>query len=137
LVFADRITTVSPTYAKEIRTAEFGAGLEGVIHNRAADLTGLLNGLDPEVWNPATDALLPANYSLQDISGKAKCRRELLRQSGFDPDFAGPVFGMVARLAHQKGIELVLGARDFFVQHDVRFILLGRGDANYERALQD
>jgi len=137
LVFADRITTVSPTYAREIRTSQFGAGLEGVINSRASDLIGLLNGLDSEVWNPATDKLLPANYSVKDLAGKALCRRELLRQSGFDPDFVGPVFGMVARLAHQKGVELILAVKDFFVQNPVRFVLLGRGDAAYEAALRD
>jgi starch synthase len=97
----------------------------------------LLNGLDAEVWNPATDALLPANYSDTDLAGKKTCRRELLEQSGFDPDFAGPVFGMVARLAHQKGIDLVLAVKDFFVQNDVRFVVLGRGDGHYEAALRD
>lgn len=137
LVFADRITTVSPTYAREIRTPQFGAGLEGVINARAGDLVGLLNGLDAEVWNPATDGLLPANYSIEDLSGKVECRRELLAQSGFDPDFGGPVFGMVARLAHQKGIDLILAVKDFFVQNDVRFVLLGRGDVHYENALRD
>jgi starch synthase len=137
LVFADRITTVSPTYAREVRTPQFGAGLEGVINSRAGDLNGLLNGLDPEVWNPATDSLLPANYSADDLSGKIKCRRELLKESGFDASFTGPVFGMVARLAHQKGIELVLAVKDFFVQHPVRFIVLGRGDPVYEAALRD
>ena len=81
LVFADRITTVSPTYAREIRTPQFGAGLEGVINSRAGDLTGLLNGLDAEVWNPATDTLLPANYSAQDLSGKAVCRHGIARST--------------------------------------------------------
>jgi starch synthase len=137
LVFADRITTVSPTYAREIRTPQFGAGLEGVINSRAGDLLGLLNGLDADVWNPATDALLPANYSAKDLAGKSVCRRELLQQSGFDPDFSGPVFGMVARLAHQKGLELILAVNDFFVQNPVRFVLLGRGDPVYEVALRE
>ncbi len=137
IVFADRITTVSPTYAREIRTPQFGAGLEGVINSRAGDLTGLLNGLDAEVWNPATDALLPANYSVTELAGKRVCRRELLQQSGFDPDFEGPVFGMVARLAHQKGLDLILAVNDFFVANGVRFVLLGRGDGHYENALRE
>lgn len=137
LVFADRITTVSPTYAREIRTVRFGAGLEGVINSRSGDLVGLLNGLDADVWNPATDALLPANYTAQDLGGKKVCRRELLTQSGFAPDFSGPIFGMVARLAHQKGLDLLLSVRDFFVQHPVRLVLLGRGDSQYEAALRE
>ncbi len=137
LVFADRITTVSPTYAREILTEKFGCGLEGVIRPRAADLVGLLNGIDTEVWNPATDRLIPANFSVEDLSGKAVCRRDLLRSCGFDPKFEGPVFGMVCRLADQKGLDLVLACRDFFVNNDVRLIILGRGDARYERALRD
>jgi starch synthase len=135
LVFADSITTVSPTYAREIRTPRFGCGLEGVVASRAADLVGLLNGLDGEVWNPATDALLPATYSAGDLAGKAVCRRVLLERCGFDPDFSGPVFGMVARLAHQKGIDLILAVKEFFVGAGVRFVALGRGDPHYEKAL--
>jgi starch synthase len=137
IVFADRITTVSPTYAKEIRTAQFGCGLEGVINSRAADLIGLLNGLDGEVWNPATDGLLPANYSADDLSGKQTCRERLLERSGFDPEFDGPVFGIVARFAHQKGFDLILGVKDFFLEKPVRLILLGGGDPRYETAFRE
>lgn len=137
IVFADRITTVSPTYAREIRTPQFGSGLEGVINTRAIDLVGLLNGLDPEVWNPVTDPLLPANYSAADLAGKAVCRRRLLERCGFNPDFDGPVFGIVARLAHQKGLDLILAVKDFFAEKPVRFVVLGRGDVRYETALAD
>lgn len=137
IVFADRITTVSPTYAKEILTPQFGCGLEGVINSRAADLTGLLNGLDGEVWNPATDALLPANYASDDMAGKAVCRQRLLEKSDFDPDFDGPVFGIVARFAHQKGFDLILGAKEFFLEKNVRLVLLGGGDPRYESAFRE
>ncbi|MGH8021345.1 MAG: glycogen synthase GlgA [Opitutaceae bacterium] len=136
LVFADRITTVSPTYAREICIEKFGCGLEGVIRPRSSDLVGLLNGIDTDVWNPATDRLIPANFSVDDLSGKAVCRRELLRSCGFDPAFEGPVFGMVCRLADQKGLDLVLACRDFFMTNDVRLVILGRGDARYETALR-
>lgn len=137
IVFADRITTVSPTYSREIRTPEFGCGLEGVINSRAVDLVGLLNGLDQEVWNPATDQLLPANYTVDDLSGKAACRRQLLERCGFERNFAGPLFGMVCRLAHQKGLDLVLAVKDFFVQQPVRFVVLGSGNGRYEQALRE
>ncbi len=137
IVFSDRITTVSPTYANEIRTPQFGCGLEGVIHSRAADLVGLLNGLDGEVWNPATDASLPANYAADDLAGKVVCRKQLLEKSGFDPDFEGPLFGIVARFAHQKGFELILGVKDFFLQNDVRLVVLGGGDPRYENAFRE
>ena len=137
IVFSDRITTVSPTYANEIRTPQFGCGLEGVINTRAADLIGLLNGLDCEVWNPATDSMLPANYSADDMAGKLTCRQRLLETSGFDPEFEGAVFGIVARFAHQKGFDLILGARDFFLEKNVRLVVLGGGDPRYETAFRE
>jgi starch synthase len=136
ILFADRVTTVSPRYAREIQTGEFGCGLEGVVQTRADDIVGLLNGVDPAVWNPATDALLPARYSMADLTGKTTCRAELLRRAGFEADFTGPIFGMVCRLAAQKGVDLVLANQDFFVRHDCRFILLGSGPKHYEAAFR-
>jgi starch synthase len=136
ILFADRVTTVSPRYAVEIQTPEFGCGLEGVIQARADDLSGLINGVDSAVWNPATDALLPARYSAASLEGKKACRRELLRHCGFDPAFAGPVFGMVCRLAEQKGIDLLLANGDFFSGRDCRLIVLGTGDKRMERDLR-
>ena len=97
LLFADRVTTVSPRYAQEIQTPEFGCGLDGVVQTRADDIKGLLNGIDTAVWNPAVDALLPARYSAVNMAGKAVCRAQLLKSHGFDPKFAGPVSGMVCR----------------------------------------
>ncbi len=135
LLFADRVTTVSPTYAKEIQTPEYGCGLEGVIATRASDLVGLLNGIDDEVWNPSTDVLLPARYSVDDLAGKAKCRRALLRKCGFDPETTAPVFGMICRLTEQKGLDLVLGARSVFEKEDCRLIIVGMGQPHYEQAV--
>ncbi len=89
ILFADRVTTVSPRYAKEIQTPEFGCGLEGVVQTRAEDLFGLINGVDTAVWNPGSDAMLPARYSAANLAGKKDCRRALLRQCGFDPLFGG------------------------------------------------
>jgi starch synthase len=137
ILFADRVTTVSPRYAIEIQTPEFGCGLEGVIQARANDLSGLINGVDTAVWNPSTDRLIPARYTAANLAGKQACRGELLRLCGFDPAFAGPVFGMVCRLAEQKGIDLVLANADFFRTRDCKLIVLGKGDKRMERELRD
>jgi starch synthase len=137
ILFSDRVTTVSPRYAQEILTPEFGCGLDGVVQTRSEDLSGLINGIDTEQWNPATDGLLPANFSTADLTGKAACRAELLRSHGFDPEFTGPVFGMVCRLTEQKGLDLVLANRDFFIGQNCRLIVLGSGERRYEEALRD
>jgi starch synthase len=136
ILFADRLTTVSPRYAKEIQSPEFGCGLEGVVQTRVDDLSGILNGIDTAVWNPATDPLIPSRYSAADLSGKLGCRRELLRQSGLDPAYTGPVFGMICRLTEQKGIDLLLANADFFKTRDCRLIVLGAGDKRMEQQLQ-
>ncbi len=135
ILFADRVTTVSPRYAMEIQTPEFGCGLEGVVQTRIDDLSGLINGVDTDVWNPSTDKLIPARYSARDLAGKNTCRRELLRQCGLDPTFAGPVYGMICRLTEQKGVDLVLANTDFFTKRDTRFVILGSGDRRMEAEL--
>ena len=137
ILFSDRVTTVSPRYAKEIQTPEFGCGLDGVVQTRADDIVGLLNGVDNSVWNPAMDAHLPARYSAVNLSGKTLCRAELLERCGFAPEFKGPIFGMVARLTEQKGIDLVLANRDFFLAHEVRLVVLGSGDKRMEDELRE
>ncbi|MFT3870867.1 MAG: glycogen synthase GlgA [Nibricoccus sp.] len=137
ILFADRVTTVSPRYAQEIQTPQFGCGLDGVIGTRSEDIVGLVNGIDTAVWNPAVDEHLPARYTAADLSGKAKCRTELLTRAGFDPETKAPVFGMVCRLTEQKGIDLVLSNADFFVKNDCRLIVLGTGDARFEKALRE
>ena len=136
ILFADRVTTVSPRYAKEIQTPEFGCGLDGVAQTRADDMVGLLNGVDTAIWNPATDGLLPARYSAHDLAGRRVCRSELLKRCGFTADFAGPIFGVVARLTAQKGIDFILANRDFFLANDVRLAVLGSGDRRMEAELQ-
>ena len=136
ILFADRVTTVSPRYAKEIQTPEFGCGLDGVAQTRADDIVGLLNGVDNSVWNPAIDALLPARYSPANMAGKQACRVELLRRSGFALDFTGPIFGMVCRLTEQKGVDFVLANRDFFLAHECRLVVLGSGDKRLEDDLR-
>jgi starch synthase len=136
LLFADRVTTVSPHYASEIQSPEFGCGLEGVVATRVADLTGLINGIDTAVWNPATDRLIPAQYSAADLGGKAACRAELLRLAKLAAPPTAPVYGMVCRLTEQKGLDLLLANKDFFVKEDVRLIVLGAGQKRFEEALQ-
>ncbi|TAG30012.1 MAG: glycogen synthase, partial [Verrucomicrobia bacterium] len=137
LLFADRLTTVSPRYAQEIQTPEFGCGLEGVVATRAEEMVGLRNGIDATIWNPATDTLLPATYTIDDLSGKWRCRAELLRRHGFDPEYSGPIFGMVCRLTAQKGVDLVLANREFFKRVNCRLIVLGRGDPALETGLKE
>ncbi len=136
ILFADRVTTVSPRYAKEIQTAEFGCGLDGVVQTRVDDLVGLLNGVDTAIWNPASDPVLPARYSQANMAGKQVCRTELLKRSNLATDFKGPIFGMVCRLTEQKGIDLVLANREFFLNQECRLIVLGSGDKRMESELQ-
>ena len=136
IVFADLVTTVSPRYAQEIQTPLFGNGMDGVIATRIEDLHGIINGIDTAVWNPAVDACLPARYSVENIAGKALCRAKLLQEFGWDQKFKGPIFGMVCRFTVSKGLDLVLGAAEFFAQHDCRLVVLGGGDKKYEEAMR-
>jgi starch synthase len=136
ILFADRLTTVSPRYSKEIQTPEFGCGLEGVVQTRVDDLYGLINGVDDSIWNPATDEIIPARYSASNLGGKRACRTEFLKACGFDPLFAGPVFGMICRLTEQKGVDLVLANADFFVGRECRLVVLGTGDKRMEAELR-
>jgi len=119
---------VSPNYAAEIQGPAFGCGLEGVVSMRADALRGLLNGMDTRVWNPSTDPMLPAHYSVEDLSGKALCREALLAAAGMKAGPEVPVYGMVCRMTEQKGIDLLLSNRDFFLKEDVRLVALGTGD---------
>jgi starch synthase len=137
IMFADRLTTVSPRYSKEIQTPEYGCGLEGVVQMRVDDLFGLINGVDTSVWNPGTDTMIPAHYSAANLAGKRDCRRALLTQCGLDPLFTGPVFGMVCRLTEQKGVDLVLANSGFFTGRECRLVLLGTGDKRLERELRE
>ncbi|MBM4395244.1 MAG: glycogen synthase GlgA [Deltaproteobacteria bacterium] len=131
LVFADRITTVSPRYAREIMTPEFGCGLDGLLRRRGADVSGILNGADYGEWSPATDALIPSTYSAADLSGKAACREALLRECGLAPA-RGPVFGVVGRLAEQKGFDLLACVLPDVVALGASVVVLGTGEAAIE-----
>jgi starch synthase len=134
LVFSDLLTTVSPTYAREIQTPEYGEGLDGVLRDRAADLTGILNGLDSETWNPATDAEIPKRFGPDDREGKAVCKTALREELGLpDPGRPSPLWAVVSRLVDQKGLDLVAAAVPAIVQAGGQFVLLGAGDERYER----
>lgn len=137
ILFADRITTVSPRYAQEIQTPEFGCGLDGVVATRVEDLTGLINGIDTAVWNPVSDEHLPARFSPGNMAGKAVCRADLLKRVNLQPLENGPVFGMVCRLTEQKGVQLVIANADFFLKHECRLVILGTGDRKLEKAVRD
>jgi starch synthase len=134
LVFSDRLTTVSPTYAREIQTPEFGERLDGVLRERADDLIGILNGIDYEAWNPATDAEIPKRFGPDDLEGKTACKIGLREEMGLrDPGRPAPVFGMVGRLADQKGLDLVAAVVPTIIAAGGQFVLLGTGDERYER----
>jgi starch synthase len=133
LVFADRITTVSPTYAGEILTPEHGHGLDGLLRNRAGDLSGILNGIDVEVWNPATDPSLAVNYTAQDLRGRHANRRMLQQISGLPENDDCFLLGVVSRLTEQKGIDLILDALAA-TGPDVQGVILGSGDSYFEQA---
>ncbi len=137
LAFADRITTVSPSYARELTTHEFGMGLEGVIAHRRADLTGILNGIDLEAWNPASDPNLAAPYSATKLSPKAKSRKVLaqrfrLAAAGSGAEETGPLFCVISRLTRQKGLDLLLAALPRLLARGARLALLGAGEADLE-----
>ncbi|MBI2516096.1 MAG: glycogen synthase GlgA [Opitutae bacterium] len=133
LYHSTKLTTVSPTYAQEIRTAAGGFGLDHVLRFRAGDLVGILNGIDAVSWNPATDKSLPANYSAADLAGKAVCKAALQKELGLAPDPRVPLFGVVSRFASQKGLDLLAEALPRVLERmDVQFALLGSGDARLE-----
>jgi len=133
LVFSDQLTTVSRTYAAEIRTPEFGNGLDGVLEERAADLHGVVNGIDYEQWNPAKDAALPRPYSADEPEGKAACREALRRELGLE-DGQGPIIALVTRLAGQKGLDLALEGLPAMLDAGCRIALLASGEAHQEEA---
>lgn len=132
LVYSDSITTVSDTYSREIQTAEFGCGLEGLLKMRRGELHGVLNGVDYNEWNPAKDLLIPANYSVDDIGGKAVCKAALLKEFGLKLGPAVPVAGMISRLVEQKGFDLVAQAAADIARLDMGLVILGSGDAKYQ-----
>jgi starch synthase len=134
--YSDKLTTVSPNYAKEVLTPEFGCGLDGVLRDRARDLSGILNGIDDDVWNPAIDNYLPRPYSAKDIAGKRLCKAELQRECGLEVDPETPLIGFVSRLAHQKMADVLVEAVPAIVESGAQFVLAGRGDPGLEAAFE-
>ena len=137
LSFADLLTTVSPTYAREIQTSgEFGFGLEGVLSSRSADLFGLLNGIDDAVWDPARDPLIPGHYDRDRLEGKRVNRDALVAECGFPHEPSLPLVGMVSRLVEQKGIDLIAQAEGELLRLDARYVVLGQGQPQFQDRLR-
>ena len=134
--YSDKLTTVSPTYAKEVLTPEFGCGLDGVLREREQDLSGILNGIDEDTWNPAIDNYLPRPYSAKDIAGKRQCKAELQRECGLEVDPETPLIGFVSRLAHQKMADVLLDAVPAIAESGPQFVLVGKGDPGLEAAFE-
>jgi starch synthase len=131
IYFSTAVSTVSPKYAQEIQTPEFGANLDGLLRQRRDSLIGILNGVDYDVWNPETDRDIAANYGIHDLSGKAACKRDLLEKYRLPVDLEKPVVAIVSRLTAQKGIDLIAQAVWRMLETGAYFILLGSGAENY------
>jgi starch synthase len=137
LVFSDFVTTVSKKYSQEIQTTEYGFGLDGVLRDRAATVTGILNGVDYDEWSPQTDKFTVAKYSPQDLSGKLKCKHDLLHAFGVtNADSRVPVIGIVSRFAAQKGFDLIAQIMDRLALEEMIVVALGTGDKPYEEMFQ-
>jgi starch synthase len=134
LVFSDALTTVSPTYAREIQTPEFGCGLDGVLRARGGDLAGILNGIDPEEWNPQADPHTAAPYSADERAGKSLCKQALQRSRRL-PEQHDLLIGMIQRLVEQKGIDIFIGALEELMALPLQIVVLGTGDPTYHEQL--
>ncbi len=138
VIFADMITTVSPTYAREIQTPEYGCGLNGVLSSRQHDLVGILNGVDVESWNPATDPHIAQNYTVETVwQGKPVCKAALQQRMGLPVRADVPMFGMVSRMTGQKGFDIIADCARELLERDVQAVFLGSGDPGFEQFLRD
>jgi len=135
LVFADILSTVSATYSREIQNKEYGYGLEGVLYERRDDLYGIVNGIDYDEWNPATDRWIAANYSAADLSGKKACRDDLLAAFGLAATDE-PVVGIIGRLTGQKGFDLLEEVGEWLAAQPLRLVILGAGERQYEESIR-
>ena len=136
LVYADEITTVSPTYALEIQTPEFGYGLEGLLDHRKEFLGGIINGIDLDQWNPETDPYITQNFTAATLDKKSLNKSELQRKFALPANDRVPLFGLIGRLVEQKGIDLILECLPEMVTMNMQFVLLGSGDKDFEKQLQ-
>jgi starch synthase len=137
LVFSDRLTTVSPTYAQELRTPHYGMGMEGVLDDRSSVLSGILNGIDTAVWDPETDPMIPAAYSARKPAGKIRCKAALQAAMGLEADPEALVLSVVSRLTGQKGLDLLLPHIEPIIARGGQLALLGNGEPSLERAFRD
>ena len=138
LIFSDFLTTVSPRYAQEIQTKEYGSGMEGVVSSRADHLTGILNGADYAVWSPERDKVIAMRYSPKDFSGKVVCKKNLLDAFGLPAEAVnGPVIGIVSRFADQKGFDLIGQIAPELLKSDLVIVALGAGDPKYEKLFRE
>ncbi len=137
LVFADMISTVSPTYAREIQAKDMGYGLEGVIATRRDRLAAVINGVDYQTWAPRSDKLIAANYGPDDLAGKQVCRAELRRAFGLDPDTAKPLLGFLGRLVDRRGLDILAPALESVLDLGLDVVIMGFGDDHYHAFLQD
>ncbi len=135
IISADAITTVSPNYAKQILTKEYGAGLDGVLKDREKDIAGILNGLDYDEWNPSADPALPAKFSIESLGGKRKCKRSLFRACSFKNPRA-PIAGIVGRFSSQKGVDVLLEASEELFSSGLNVAILGKGEDVLQRGLK-
>ena len=132
IVWADAVTTVSPTYAREIQTPAYGFGMDGVLRAHTAKLSGILNGVDYSIWNPETDPFLEAHFSSTDLSGKLACKRALLEEMLLPDRLTCPLIGIVSRFAEQKGFDLLAGIAPWLMAQDAALMVLGSGDGHTE-----
>ena len=137
LFYANRITTVSPTYAEEIRQPALGMGMQGLLTTRGSDLVGILNGIDTAEWNPSSDLYLPYGYSVRAPSGKKRCKVKLQQDLNLEPSKEAPLFGVIARLAQQKGLDLIVAVAAGILQRGGQIALLGTGEKTLETAFRD
>lgn len=137
IIFANEVTTVSPTYAKEIQTPEYGAGVDGILLQHGDKLVGILNGIDPDVWNPATDPHIQGHYHPDDLRGKARCKQALLDEAGLPRRGRTPLIGAVSRLVEQKGFDLLIPALPKLLAAGTQFAILGTGEPWLEAALAE
>ena len=137
IFYADAISTVSPRYAKEIQTATFGFGLEGLLTNRGDEIKGILNGIETDEWNPETDKYLSKNYNSKDLAGKQQVKAALQQRLGLNIDANAPLLGVVSRLTYQKGLDMLLPNLQTLIDQGCQFTLLGGGEIGLETAFQN
>jgi starch synthase len=137
IVFSDLITTVSEKYAQEIQTPEYGHGLDGILRERSDDIYGVLNGVDYTEWNPETDPYIDSSYNAEDLSGKKKCKEELIEIFKLEGSVETPIIGIISRLADQKGFDILADAADELSKMELFLVLLGRGNERYEKQFSE